>query len=431
MVCLAGREAILSPLLRAELKGPVIPPTSTTETIMFTALESYPPDPILRLLADFRADPNPHKVDLGVGVYKDETGHTPIMGAVKAAEARVFASEETKSYIGPAGVPEFNVAIKDLIFGPQHPVLAAGRVATVLTPGGCGALRVGAELLKRAAPATTVWVSDPTWANHIPLLGNAGLRIREYPYYDREHSVLRFDAMLSALAEAGARDVVLLHGCCHNPCGADLSPEQWRAVAELAEKRGFLPFVDLAYQGLGDGLDVDAQGLRLLAERLPEMLVASSCSKNFGLYRERVGSLSVLGQNAQRAEITVSHVNNIVRGIYSMPPSHGGAIVAEILNDPALARQWRDELDVMRDRINGLRRLLNNKLRARGVDRDFSFVERERGMFSFLGLSAEQVTRLIDEYSIYMVNSSRINVAGLSQANADYVVEALATVMAS
>ncbi|MFP5414272.1 MAG: aromatic amino acid transaminase [Gammaproteobacteria bacterium] len=397
---------------------------------MFTALESYPPDPILRLLADFRADPNPHKVDLGVGVYKDETGHTPIMGAVKAAEARVFAGEDTKSYIGPAGVPEFNVAIKDLIFGPQHPVLAEGRVATVLTPGGCGALRVGAELLKRAAPETTVWVSDPTWANHIPLLGNAGLRIREYPYYDREHSVLRFDAMLSALAEAGARDVVLLHGCCHNPCGGDLSLEQWRAVAELAEKRGFLPFVDLAYQGLGDGLDVDAQGLRLLAERLPEMLVASSCSKNFGLYRERVGSLSVLGQNAQRAEITVSHVNSIVRGIYSMPPSHGGAIVAEILNDPALAQQWRDELDVMRDRINGLRKLLNNKLHARGVDRDFSFVERERGMFSFLGLSADQVTRLIDEYSIYMVNSSRINVAGLSQANADYVVEALATVMA-
>jgi aspartate aminotransferase len=430
LVCLAGRRAILSPLLRAELKSPVIPPTSTTETIMFTALESYPPDPILRLLADFRADPNPHKVDLGVGVYKDETGHTPIMGAVKAAEARVFAGEDTKSYIGPAGVPEFNVAIKDLIFGPQHPVLAEGRVATVLTPGGCGALRVGAELLKRAAPETTVWVSDPTWANHIPLLGNAGLRIREYPYYDREHSVLRFDAMLSALAEAGARDVVLLHGCCHNPCGGDLSLEQWRAVAELAEKRGFLPFVDLAYQGLGDGLDVDAQGLRLLAERLPEMLVASSCSKNFGLYRERVGSLSVLGQNAQRAEITVSHVNNIVRGIYSMPPSHGGAIVAEILNDPALAQQWRDELDVMRDRINGLRKLLNNKLHARGVDRDFSFVERERGMFSFLGLSADQVTRLIDEYSIYMVNSSRINVAGLSQANADYVVEALATVMA-
>jgi aspartate aminotransferase len=430
LVCLAGHRAILSPLLRAELKSPVIPPTSTTETIMFTALESYPPDPILRLLADFRADPNPHKVDLGVGVYKDETGHTPIMGAVKAAEARVFAGEDTKSYIGPAGVPEFNVAIKDLIFGPQHPVLAEGRVATVLTPGGCGALRVGAELLKRAAPETTIWVSDPTWANHIPLLGNAGLRIREYPYYDREHSVLRFEAMLSALAEAGARDVVLLHGCCHNPCGGDLSLEQWRAVAELAEKRGFLPFVDLAYQGLGDGLDVDAQGLRLLAERLPEMLVASSCSKNFGLYRERVGSLSVLGQNAQRAEITVSHVNNIVRGIYSMPPSHGGAIVAEILNDPALAQQWRDELDVMRDRINGLRKLLNNKLHARGVDRDFSFVERERGMFSFLGLSADQVTRLIDEYSIYMVNSSRINVAGLSQANADYVVEALATVMA-
>ena len=397
---------------------------------MFEVLQAYPPDPILRLIAEFRADSRPDKVDLGVGVYKDEQGWTPIMAAVKAAESRVFAGEDTKAYLGPAGVAEFNAEIQQLVFGARHPVLAAARVATVLTPGGCGALRVGAELLKRAAPGATIWVSDPTWANHIPLLGNAGLKIREYPYYDREHSVPRFDAMASALAEAGPGDVVLLHGCCHNPCGADLDGSQWRAVAELAERRGFLPFVDLAYQGLGDGLEADAAGLRLLAERVPQMLVASSCSKNFGLYRERVGSLSVIGERAQQAEIAVSHVNNIVRGIYSMPPSHGGAIVAEILSDPTLDAQWRAELDAMRERINGLRRLLHDKLRRRGVDRDFAFIERERGMFSFLGLSEPQVARLIAEFGIYMVNSSRINVAGINQANADYVVEALAKVMA-
>lgn len=397
---------------------------------MFDALQAYPPDPILRLIADFRTDPRPDKVDLGVGVYKDERGHTPIMAAVKAAESRVFASEDSKAYIGPAGVPEFNLEIQKLTFGADHPALASARVATVLTPGGCGALRVGAELLKRAAPDATIWVSDPTWANHIPLLGNAGLKIREYPYYDRASSTLRFDAMMCALAEAAHGEVVLLHGCCHNPCGADLDLDQWRAVADLAEQRGFLPFVDLAYQGLGDGLDTDAAGLRLLAERVPEMLVASSCSKNFGLYRERVGSLSVVGDSAQRAEIAVSHVNNIVRGIYSMPPSHGGAIVAEILGDPELARQWREELDGMRERINGLRRLLRKKLQARGVARDFAFIERERGMFSFLGLSEAQVARLIGEFGIYMVNSSRINVAGISQTNVDYLVEALAAVMA-
>ena len=398
---------------------------------MFDALQAYPPDPILRLIADFRADPRPDKVDLGVGVYKDEHGHTPIMAAVKAAERRVLAGEDSKAYIGPAGMPEFNVEIQKLTFGAGHPALASARVATVLTPGGCGALRVGAELLKRTAPGTTIWVSDPTWANHIPLLGNAGLTIREYPYYDRTSSSLRFDAMTSALAEAARGEVVLLHGCCHNPCGADLDLDQWRAVADRAEQRGFLPFVDLAYQGLGDGLDADAAGLRLLAERVPEMLVASSCSKNFGLYRERVGSLSVVGDSAPRAEIAVSHVNNIVRGIYSMPPSHGGAIVAEILRDAELARQWREELDAMRERINGLRRLLREKLQARGVARDFAFIERERGMFSFLGLSEAQVARLIGEFGIYMVNSSRINVAGISQANVDYLVEALAAVMAN
>ncbi|MEH6640002.1 MAG: amino acid aminotransferase [Porticoccaceae bacterium] len=396
---------------------------------MFSSLDILPSDPILGLMAEFRNDPNPNKVDLGVGVYKNEVGLTPIMAAVKTAEQHVFAGEDTKSYIGPAGMPEFNEAIKKLIFGESHPALQSNRVATVLTPGGCGALRVGAELLMRSEPKTRIWVGDPTWANHLPLLGNAGLKIEQYPYYDRVTSKLTFDAMMSALEQTSAADVVLLHGCCHNPSGADLSPEQWRAVTELAEQKGFLPFIDLAYQGLGVGLAEDAYGARLMAERLPEVIVASSCSKNFGLYRERVGSLSIVGTNSSSASTAISHVNNIVRGMYSMPPSHGGAIVAEILNNSALQDSWQSELGMMRDRINDTRHLLVKKLRDEGVDRDFSFIESQHGMFSFLGISKDEITRLKTEYGIYIVGSSRTNMAGVSLANVDYVADALARVL--
>ena len=396
---------------------------------MFSSLDILPSDPILGLMAEFRNDPNPNKVDLGVGVYKNEVGLTPIMAAVKTAEQHVFAGEDTKSYIGPAGMPEFNEAIKKLIFGESHPALQSNRVATVLTPGGCGALRVGAELLMRSEPKTRIWVGDPTWANHLPLLGNAGLKIEQYPYYDRATSKLTFDAMMSALEQTSAADVVLLHGCCHNPSGADLSPEQWRAVTELAEQKGFLPFIDLAYQGLGVGLAEDAYGARLMAERLPEVIVASSCSKNFGLYRERVGSLSIVGTNSSSASTAISHVNNIVRGMYSMPPSHGGAIVAEILNNSELQDSWQSELGMMRERINNTRHLLVQKLRDAGVDRDFSFIESQHGMFSFLGISKDEITRLKTEYGIYIVDSSRTNMAGVSLANVDYVADALARVL--
>ena len=396
---------------------------------MFSSLDILPSDPILGLMAEFRNDPNPNKVDLGVGVYKNEAGLTPIMAAVKTAEQHVFAGEDTKSYIGPAGMPEFNEAIKKLIFGESHPALQSNRVATVLTPGGCGALRVGAELLKRSEPKTRIWVGDPTWANHLPLLGNAGLKIEQYPYYDRATSKLTFDAMMSALEQTSAADVVLLHGCCHNPSGADLSPEQWRAVTELAEQKGFLPFIDLAYQGLSVGLAEDAYGARLMAERLPEVIVASSCSKNFGLYRERVGSLSIVGTNSSSASTAISHVNNIVRGMYSMPPSHGGAIVAEILNNSELQDSWQSELGMMRDRINDTRHLLVQKLRDAGVDRDFSFIESQHGMFSFLGISKDEIERLKTEYGIYIVDSSRTNMAGVSLANVDYVADALARVL--
>jgi aspartate aminotransferase len=392
---------------------------------MFESLKALSPDPILGLIADFSRDENPDKIDLGVGVYKDETGVTPIMAAVKKAEQICHQAEQTKAYMGPAGVPEFNDSIRQLIFGDGHPVLKNQRVSTVLTPGGCGALRVGAEFLLHCAETVTVWVSDPTWANHIPLLGNAGLTLVQYPYYDQQSSQLRFDEMLSTLAGAKAGDVVLLHGCCHNPCGADLNEEQWQALTSLAEKNGFLPFIDLAYQGFGRGLDEDAYGVRLMAERLPELVVASSCSKNFGLYRERVGSLSIMGEQSHHGEAAITHINNVVRGNYSMPPSHGGAIVGTILQDSALRESWMSELETMRNRINNLRRLLVDKLHAGGASRDFSFIAEQYGMFSFLGISPEQVRRLRDGYGIYMVDSSRINVAGVSQANVDYLTKAI------
>lgn len=397
---------------------------------MFQLLTTLPADPILGLMAKFKQDTNPDKIDLGVGVYKDEFGVTPIMAAVKKAEMLCHQAEQTKSYIGPAGVPEFNESIRELIFGESHSVLKDSRVQTVLTPGGCGALRVGAEFLRHCIDEPTVWVSDPTWANHMPLLGNAGLKLVQYPYYDHGRSQLRFDDMMSALANAGKGDVVLLHGCCHNPCGADLSEDQWRGLTELAEKNGFLPFIDFAYQGFGRGIDEDAYGIRLMAERLPELLVASSCSKNFGLYRERVGSLSVLGAVAGHGEAALTHINSVVRGNYSMPPSHGGAIVGTILQDAELRQSWQSELTTMRDRINHLRILLTEKLSTVAPDRNFSFITEQHGMFSFLGIHAEQVRQLREQYGIYMVDSSRINMAGISDSNIEYLVAAIAKVVA-
>ncbi|MEM7540641.1 MAG: amino acid aminotransferase [Pseudomonadota bacterium] len=396
---------------------------------MFDALDTLAPDPILGLMAAYRADPHPQKIDLGVGIYKDEAGDTPIMAAAGEAERQRIAQETTKAYIGPPGTPEFNDAIRGLIFGNQHDAVKAGLVTGVQTPGGCGALRVTAELLKRARPQLTIWVSDPTWANHIPLLGSAGLNIETYAYYDRENQCLRPEAMLETLAKVATGDVVLLHGCCHNPSGVDLDAEHWHEVAKLANQQGFLPFIDLAYQGLGDGLDEDAYGARYLAEHCEELVVAGSCSKNFGLYRERVGTVQVKSATNAISEVVQSQLGNVVRGIYSMPPAHGAAIVERILGDEAMSASWRRELDEMRERINGLRALLAQSLSEK-TGQDFSFIERQRGMFSFLGITPEQVATLKEQYSIYMVDSSRINVAGINQKNVKYFVDAVGSVLA-
>ncbi len=395
---------------------------------MFEALEALSPDPILGLMAAYREDPRENKIDLGVGVYRDEAGNTPIMKSVSAAEQRRFEAETTKAYIGPPGTPEFNVVARQLMFGPAHAVLQDKRVAGVQTPGGCGALRVGAELIKRARPETTVWVSNPTWANHVPLLGNAGLAIREYAYYDKTTRSLDADGMLAALGEVPRGDIVLLHGCCHNPSGVDLKTEHWHAVAELANRQGFTPFIDLAYQGLGDGLEEDAEGVRIMADACPELIVASSYSKNFGLYRERVGALQIVSPDTRQTGIVQSQLGSVVRGIYSMPPAHGAAIVEIIRNDEALNAAWVEELTGMRERINGLRDLLARRLGER-TGQDFGFIREQRGMFSFLGISAEQVAQLRDEYAIYMVDSSRINVAGVNGANIDHFVDSMGRVL--
>lgn len=396
---------------------------------MFETLDSLPADPILGLMKAFQADNNPDRIDLGVGVYKDDNGNTPVMRAVKRAEQRLFETQDTKRYVGPTGSAGFNHRIAELVLGAPLVEQLGGRRITVQTPGGCGGLRLAAEFIQRAAPEARVLVSDPTWANHVPLLGDAGLRIEPYPYYDKSRHDVRFDAMMDTLGQAGPGDVVLLHGSCHNPCGADLDANQWHAVCELALQRGFLPFIDLAYQGLGDGLDEDTAGVRLLAENLPELVVVSSCSKNFGLYRERAGALTVIGQNAEQASISASQIASIARGIWSMPPDHGAAIVETILDDATLKEIWLEELGQVRGRINDTRALLAGALDRAGVSGDFSFITREKGMFSFLGISKEQVRTLVDRYSIYLVDSSRINVAGINSRNMDYLVQSLKAVL--
>lgn len=395
---------------------------------MLQTLAALPADPILGLSDAYRADPNPRKLDLGVGVYKTADGHTPIFAAVKAAETRLLSSESTKAYLPPAGIAEANQFINELVYAADAPVLAEGRVATVQTPGGCGALRVAAELIRRANPAATIWVSNPTWGNHVPLLGNAGIQLKEYPYYDYATHRVDFAAMQQALAAAGPGDLVLLHASCHNPCGADLTLAQWQVITEMSLRQGFVPFVDSAYQGFGHGVDEDMAGLRYMAARLPEMIVAYSCSKNFGLYRERAGAVSVLAASAQAAQAAHSHILHVARGIYSMPPSHGSAIVATIYQDPALRAQWLQELQTMRERINHLRQLCAAAFVARGLA-EFAFIEQQQGMFSFLGISPQQVKQLRDEFSIYMVDSSRISIAGLPEARVEEFVAAVARVL--
>ena len=396
---------------------------------MFQSLQALPADPILGLMAKYRADTNPMKIDLGIGVYKDENGDTPVMTSVKKAEDMILNSQTTKSYVGPTGAADYNKSVAELLLGKPLLDSLGKRRITIQSPGGCGGLRLAAEFLKSANADATVWVSDPTWANHVPLLDSAGLKIESYPYYDYASHSVRFDEMLACLSKIGAGDLVLLHGCCHNPCGADLSQEQWQQVRDMALQQGFTVFLDLAYQGLGDGLVEDVYGARLLAESLPELIIVTSCSKNFGLYRERTGAITIICDSEASAAIATTQLAAAARAMYSMPPDHGAAVVQIILDDSALRSEWDTELTAMRDRINGLRTKLVTQIQAAGIDQDYSFIQREKGMFSFLGLSVEQVQILVNDYSIYLVNSSRINVAGVNDGNIDYLASSLATVL--
>ncbi|MBS0612280.1 MAG: aspartate/tyrosine/aromatic aminotransferase [Proteobacteria bacterium] len=396
---------------------------------MFDDLKALPEDTILGVMARFRADPFADKVDLGVGVFRDEAGHTPVLDCVRDAESRLLTTQDTKSYVAPVGRAEFNTLVQELVLGKSHGALAQNRVRTIQAPGGCGALRLGAELIKAAASQVQVHVSDPTWGNHLPLLGGAGLKLARYPYYDAAAGHLCFDAMLQALDRCNAGDVVLLHACCHNPSGADLSPAQWNEVLAVLERRRLMPFVDLAYQGFGTGLEADAHGVRLLAEHLPEMLTAISFSKNFGLYRERVGALILLGAKPDRTDAMTSHVLQIARSIYSMPPDHGAAVAALILADAQQRQRWEQELERMRNRIQSMRRLLSATLRQKSGDGRFDFIESQCGMFSLLGLSPQQVVELRDKHHIYMVPDSRVNIAGITPRNAAYLADALLAVI--
>lgn len=396
---------------------------------MFETLKPLPPDAILGIMTLHRADTAPDKVDLSVGVYQDEAGHTPVLECVKRAERAVLDAQDSKTYVAIVGNAGFNRGVEELLFGAGHPVLQDRRVATVQTPGGSGAVSVVGHLIRRAGTGSRVYLSDPSWPNHLPLLKLAGLELEHYPYYDRAAHALSFDAMCAKIEQAPPGDVVLIHGCCHNPCGADLTPEQWVTLAELCAYGDLVPFIDIAYQGLAEGLDEDAYGVRVMAERLPEVLVAMSCSKNFGLYRERVGAVSVVARNAEDAAGALSNLSSIARGLYSMPPDHGAAIVDRVLHDSQLRALWLDELGAMRGRLNALRLLLAGRLAERGVAHDFSFIARERGMFSFLGISREQVIRLREEFHVYLVESSRINVAGINSGNVDYVADSIAAVL--
>ena len=395
---------------------------------MFDSLAVLPPDSILGLAAACRADSNPNKVDLTLGVYMDETGLCPVFEAVQQAQRDLVQEEMTKVYMPPQGDAAYLEGVQTLVLGEERRALLRDRLTAVQTPGGCGAVRLGAEVIFAAAPTATVWVSDPTWPVHIPLMGSVGLQFKSYRYYSSAIRGLDFTAMREDLEAASPGDIVLLHGCCHNPSGVDPNAEQWQALATFMAERALVPMVDFAYQGMGAGLSEDAAGLRCLIDHVPEMIIAVSSSKNIGLYRERAGAVMFLGGDARAAEAMASQAVSAARRVYSMPPAHGALLAGRVLSSPDLRSQWEAELAQICQRINGLRRDFCDALIAK-TDRDFAFISEEHGMFSFLGLSIEQAQRLRNEKSVYVLDSSRINIAGLNAGNMDRVVNAVSAVL--
>ncbi|HDY8035742.1 TPA: amino acid aminotransferase [Vibrio vulnificus] len=392
---------------------------------MFSQLPTPALDPILSLTVAFRNDPRDQKVDLGIGVYKNNKGETPIMRAVSQAQKIVADTQTTKSYVGLAGCEEFNQSMVNLLLAGTS---VLDRVSAIQTPGASGALRMLGDLMKVAQPDTTVWISNPSYVNHKPVMEAAGLKVRYYRYFSPETKQVDIGQMLDDLATAGPKDVVLLHGCCHNPTGADIDFAAWQAITDLAVKNGFTPFVDIAYQGFGDGLEEDAKGLQFMADCVEEMLITTSCSKNFGLYRERTGAAIVIGKNAKESSNAKGKLLTLARSTYTMPPDHGAALVKTILQNVELTTTWKQELCEMQQRLLNLRQTLCNELRNQHNTSQFDFIESHKGMFTVLGFTPEQMGTLRDEYGIYGVGDGRINIAGLTEAHIPYVADAIVKV---
>lgn len=404
---------------------------TTASASPFARIELAAADPILGLTEAFNADPNPRKVNLGVGVYQDEAGQVPVLRVVREAEARWYEQESSKSYLPIDGAPAYNRQVQALLLGAASPIIAKGRAVTAQALGGTGALKVGADFLRRFFPESGVWISNPSWENHRSLFEYAGFRVQAYPYYDPQTRGLDFGGMMAALRDLPPRSIVVLHACCHNPSGVDLSREQWIEVVRLFQNADLIPFLDFAYQGFGDGIVEDAFAVRAFAEAGIPCVIASSFSKSFSLYRERVGALTLLTASADESKRVLSQLKRVIRTNFSNPPSHGAQVVALVLADSGLRALWEEELAEMRARIHRMRALFVRTLREKGVEQDFGFIERQKGMFSFAGLPLEVVRRLRSEFGLYIVDSSRICVAAMNEQNMEYVCESLACVLRS
>ena len=396
---------------------------------LFSSVELAPRDPILGLNEAFNADNRPNKVNLGVGVYFTDSGKIPLLRAVQVAEKQRMDNPTSRGYLPIEGIAAYNSGVQNLLFGADSELIKAGRVITAETLGGTGALKIGADFIKRLKPTTTIAISDPSWENHRALFEAAGFTVNTYPYYDEKTRGVNFDAMLASLNNMPAETVVLLHACCHNPTGADLTTSQWEQIVDVCRNKNLIPFLDMAYQGFADGIDADGISVRLFAKSGLSFFVSSSFSKSFSLYGERVGALSIVTENKDEATRVLSQVKRVIRTNYSNPPTHGGSVVAAVLNTPELRAMWEEELAEMRDRIKLMRSQLVEKLQAAGVKKDFSFVMHQRGMFSYTGLTKEQVEKLIADYGIYAVTTGRICVAALNSQNIDWVAKGIAAVL--
>lgn len=398
-------------------------------TSLLAAVEMAPKDPILGVTEAYVADTNPKKVNLGVGVYTDDNGKVPVLECVRRAEQKLAESPLPRNYLPIDGLQAYDRAVQEVLFGANSDAVKKGRIVTVQTLGGTGGLKVGADLLRRINPNAQLWISDPSWENHRAIFEFAGYTVNSYPYYDAPTHGINFEGMIAELQKMPAGSIAVLHACCHNPTGVDLTAQQWEKIIEIVKARNLVPFLDIAYQGFADGLDADAVAVRRFTETCPVVFVSSSFSKSLSLYGERAGALSVVTQSAEEAGRTLSQLKRVIRTNYSNPPTHGGQTVAMVLTTPELRTLWEKELGEMRDRIKLMRRELVEKIRSHRADFDFSFVAQQRGMFSYSGLTREQVHRLRNEYSIYAIDSGRICVAALNSKNIDYVANAIAKVL--